>query len=84
MMAIPSCYVLEIEPSISHDEVIRQANQEFSLLLAADRVEEVERNMREAMEMHIRGLLEDNSSVPASHAFSENEYSCLQPEVYVN
>ena len=30
-------YVLEMEPSISDDDVIRQANQEFALLLTADK-----------------------------------------------
>jgi len=30
-------YVLEMEPSISDDEVIRQANQESALLLTADK-----------------------------------------------
>jgi predicted RNase H-like HicB family nuclease len=34
-------------------------------------VEEVERNMHEAIEMHIRGLLEDSLPVPASCASSE-------------
>ena len=36
-----------------------------------DTVEEVERSMHEAIEMHVRGLLEDNLSVPASYALSE-------------
>lgn len=30
-------YVLEMEPSISDDEVIRRANQEFALLLTIDK-----------------------------------------------
>jgi len=30
-------YVLEMEPSIPDDEVIRRANQEFALLLTADK-----------------------------------------------
>jgi len=34
-------------------------------------VEEVERNMHEAMEMHIRGLLEDNLPGPVSSALAE-------------
>jgi len=34
-------------------------------------VEEVERNMYEAIEMHIRGFQEDNLPVPASSALSE-------------
>jgi len=33
--------------------------------------EEVERNMHEAIEMHVRGLLEDNLPVPESHSFAE-------------
>jgi len=34
-------------------------------------IEEVERNMHEAIEMHVRGLIEDNLPVPESHALSE-------------
>jgi predicted RNase H-like HicB family nuclease len=34
-------------------------------------VEEVERNMYEAMEMHLAGLLEDNLPIPESHALAE-------------
>ena len=34
-------------------------------------VEEVERNMHEAIEMHICGLLEDSLPVPESFALSE-------------
>ncbi len=33
--------------------------------------EEVERNMHEAIEMHVRGLLEDSLPVPESHSFAE-------------
>jgi len=33
--------------------------------------EEVERNMHEAIEMHMRGLLEDNLPVPESRSFAE-------------
>jgi len=33
--------------------------------------EEVERNMHEAIKMHVRGLLEDNLPVPESHSFAE-------------
>jgi predicted RNase H-like HicB family nuclease len=33
--------------------------------------EEVEKNMYEAIEMHVQGLIEDNLPVPRSHAFSE-------------
>ena len=34
-------------------------------------VTETERNMHEAIEMHVRGLLEDNLPVPVSSALSE-------------
>ena len=33
--------------------------------------EEIERNMHETIEMHVRGLLEDNLPVPESHSFAE-------------
>ncbi len=33
--------------------------------------EETERNMHEAIEMHVRGLLEDNLPIPESHSFAE-------------
>ena len=33
--------------------------------------EEVEKNMYEAIEMHIQGLLEDSSSIPQPHATAE-------------
>jgi predicted RNase H-like HicB family nuclease len=33
--------------------------------------EEVEQNMYEAIEMHIRGLVEDNSPIPAPHSTAE-------------
>jgi len=33
--------------------------------------EEVEQNMYEAIEMHIRGLVEDNSPVPDPHSTAE-------------
>jgi len=33
--------------------------------------EEVERNMHGAIEMHVRGLLEDNLPVPESNSFAE-------------
>lgn len=33
--------------------------------------EQVMRNMREAIEMHIRGLLEDNLPVPEPRSFAE-------------
>ena len=34
-------------------------------------VKEVEQNMYEAMEMHIQGLIEDNSPVPEPHSTAE-------------
>lgn len=33
--------------------------------------EDVERNMHEAIELHVRGLLEDNLPVPESTSFAE-------------
>ena len=33
--------------------------------------EEVERNMHDAIEMHVRGLLEDNLPIPESSSFAE-------------
>ena len=33
--------------------------------------EEVEKNMHEAIELHVRGLLEDNLPVPESVSFAE-------------
>ena len=33
--------------------------------------EEVEQNMYEAIEMHIRGLVEDNSPIPEPHSTAE-------------
>ncbi|MBU7047699.1 MAG: type II toxin-antitoxin system HicB family antitoxin, partial [Theionarchaea archaeon] len=33
--------------------------------------EEVEHNMYEAIEMHLRGLREDNMSIPEPHAIAE-------------
>ena len=33
--------------------------------------EDVERNMHEAIEMHIHGLAEDNLPIPESHSFAE-------------
>ena len=33
--------------------------------------EEVERNMHEAIEMHVRGLLEDGMAIPESSSFAE-------------
>jgi len=33
--------------------------------------EEVEKNMHEAIELQVRGLLEDNLPIPESHSFAE-------------
>ncbi len=33
--------------------------------------EQAERNMHEALEMHVHGLLEDNLPVPKPHSFAE-------------
>ena len=33
--------------------------------------EETERNMHEAIQMHVRGLLEDNLPIPESNSFAE-------------
>ncbi len=33
--------------------------------------EEVENNMHEAIELHVRGLVEDKLPVPESHSFAE-------------
>lgn len=33
--------------------------------------EEVEQNMYDAIEMHIQGLIEDNSPIPESNSFAE-------------
>lgn len=59
--------------------VIKKANGNYSAyspdlpgcVAAGATHEEVERNMHEAIEMHVRGLLEDNLSVPESHSFAE-------------
>jgi predicted RNase H-like HicB family nuclease len=32
---------------------------------------EAEKNMHEAIEMHVKGLLEDNLAVPEPHSFAE-------------
>lgn len=59
--------------------VIEKANDNYSayspdlpgcIATGATR-EEVERYMHEAIEMHVRGLLEDNLPVPESHSFAE-------------
>lgn len=34
-------------------------------------VEEVKKNMQEAIKMHVGGLIEDKLPIPASHSFAE-------------
>lgn len=59
--------------------VIEKANGNYSAyapdlpgcVATGKTIEEVERRMHQAIEMHIRGLLEDSLPVPASHALSE-------------
>ena len=59
--------------------VIEKANNNYSayspdlpgcIATGATR-EEAEQNMHEAIEMHIKGLLEDNLPIPDSHSFAE-------------
>jgi predicted RNase H-like HicB family nuclease len=33
--------------------------------------DEAERNMHEAIEMHVKGLIEDNMAIPEPHSFAE-------------
>lgn len=59
--------------------VIEKANGNFSAyspdlpgcVAAGQTSEEAEKNMYEAIEMHIRGLVEDNSPIPEPHATAE-------------
>lgn len=59
--------------------VIEKANGNYSAyspdlpgcVATGETVEEVERNMHEAIELHIQGLLEDNLPIPKSHAIAE-------------
>ena len=59
--------------------VIERANGNYSAyapdlpgcVATGKTVEETERNMHEAIEMHVRGLLEDSLPVPVSSALSE-------------
>lgn len=59
--------------------VIEKANDNFSAYspdlpgcVATGRTcEEVEQNIHEAIEMHVRGLQEDKLSIPKSHSFAE-------------
>jgi len=59
--------------------VIEKTNNNYSAyspdlpgcIAAGDSVEDVERNMHEAIAMHVSGLKEDNEPIPASHAIAE-------------
>jgi predicted RNase H-like HicB family nuclease len=59
--------------------VIEKANGNYSAyapdlpgcVATGKTLEEVERNMHQAIEMHLRGLLEDRLPVPESRALSE-------------
>ena len=59
--------------------VIEKANSNYSAyapdlpgcVATGATVDEVENRMHEAVEMHIRGLLEDNAPVPAPSALAE-------------
>jgi len=59
--------------------VIEKANGNFSAyspdlpgcVATGQTSEEAEKNMYEAIEMHIRGLVEDNSPIPEPHATAE-------------
>lgn len=59
--------------------VIEKANGNYSAyspdlprcVATGESHEEVARNMYQAIEMHIRGLLEDNLPVPESRSFAE-------------
>jgi predicted RNase H-like HicB family nuclease len=59
--------------------VIEKANGNYSAyspdlpgcIAAGATRKEVERNMHEAIELHVRGLLEDNLPVPESTSFAE-------------
>ncbi|MBI2557366.1 MAG: type II toxin-antitoxin system HicB family antitoxin [Planctomycetes bacterium] len=59
--------------------VIEKANNNYSAyspdllgcVATGSTREEVKKNMHEAIEMHVRGLLEDNLPIPESHSFAE-------------
>ena len=59
--------------------VIEKANGNYSAyspdlpgcVATGETREEVEKNMYEAIEMHVQGLIEDNLPIPESQAFSE-------------
>jgi len=66
--------------------VIEKANGNYSAyspdlpgcVATGESHDQAARNMYEAIEMHVRGLLEDNLPVPASHSFAE--YVAVPPE----
>jgi len=59
--------------------VIEKANGNYSAyspdlpgcVATGETREEVERNMHEAIQMHVQGLVEDNLPIPESQAFAE-------------
>jgi predicted RNase H-like HicB family nuclease len=59
--------------------VIEKANGNYSAyspdlpgcVATGESRDQVARNMYEAIEMHVRGLIEDNLPVPESHSFAE-------------
>ncbi len=59
--------------------VIEKANGNYSAyspdlpecVAAGATREDVERNMHETIELHVKGLLEDHLPVPESHSFAE-------------
>jgi predicted RNase H-like HicB family nuclease len=59
--------------------VIEKANKNYSAyspdlpgcVATGATLEEAEKNIYEAIEMHIQGLLEDNLSIPVSKSFAE-------------
>ncbi len=59
--------------------VVEKANQNYSAyspdlpgcIATGKTRDEVTRNMHEAIEMHVRGLIEDNLPIPKSESFAE-------------
>lgn len=59
--------------------VIEKTNNNYSAyspdlpgcVAAGDTLEDTERNIHEAITMHVRGLKEDNEPIPPSHAVAE-------------
>lgn len=56
--------------------IIEQGKQNFGAyspdlpgcVAVGDTIEEVEKNMYEAIKMHLRGMIEDNEPIPTSHS----------------